>query len=400
MSTFDLQLLKKEIEDELVNNILPFWMEHTVDKNFGGFYGYMTNDQEVNKEADKGCILNSRILWSYSKAFNQLKDPKYLEIADHAFDYLKNHFLDQEHGGIYWMLDYKGQPSEDRKHIYNQSFGIYGLTEYYMATKNKESLKLAIDLYQLIEKYAYDQENKGYLEAFTRDWKADEDLRLSGKDLNTAKSMNTHLHILEAYTNLYRVWKDEAFKEKLIELIDVTLEHIVSDQYQFKLFFDEEWNSKSDVISYGHDIEGSWLLHEAAEVVGDEQLIHKVEEVAIKMAKKVLEDGIDQDGSVMNELDGDHLDKDKVWWVQAEAVVGFFNAYQLTADQAYLDAVDQLWTFTKTYIIDQKSGEWFWKRDANLEIDSNMPKVDPWKCPYHNSRFCYEMIERINKVTS
>nr|WP_088103919.1 AGE family epimerase/isomerase [Halalkalibacter urbisdiaboli] len=389
-------ILRQKIETELKNNILPFWINHTVDEENGGFFGFVTNELDVNKQADKGCILNSRILWSYAKAYRTYGDPQYLKMATHAYSFLKDSFLDDEYDGVYWMVDYVGKPVEDRKHIYNQAFGIYGLSEYFMATSDKESLNLAIRLYKIIEKHAYDTENKGYLEAFTRDWKTDEDLRLSGKDLNTAKSMNTHLHILEAYTNLYRVWKDDGLKEKLDELIHLTLDHIIHPENdQFILFFNEQWESKSNVISYGHDIEGSWLLFEAAEVLGNKALLTKVREVAIKMAEKVLADGIDEDGSVMNELEDGHLDKDKIWWVQAEAMVGFYNAYQLTSKQDYLVAVNRLWDFTKEYIIDKEHGEWYWQRNADLSVPVSKGKVEPWKCPYHNARFCFELIERI-----
>lgn len=327
--------LRQQIEKHLTNDILPYWIEHTVDYEQGGFYGYIANDQTIDMEANKGGILNSRILWSYSKAYRTLKDVRYLQIANHAFSFLIESFIDNDEGGIYWMVDYKGNPVDDRKHIYNQSFAIYGLSEYYLATRNEESLKIAKDLYELIEKHAYDKQNKGYLEAFTRTWGKDENVRLSGKDLNTAKSMNTHLHILEAYTNLFRVWKDNGLKNKLKELIEVTIAQIIHPQtYQFILFFDEKWRPASTVVSYGHDIEGSWLLYEAAEVLGDESLLQKVEAVSLKMAEKVLEEGIDHDGSVINELEENgHIDKDRVWWVQAESMVGFYHAYQLTKDE-------------------------------------------------------------------
>ncbi|WP_062047621.1 AGE family epimerase/isomerase [Bacillus sp. JCM 19034] len=392
--------LRQQIEKHLTNDILPYWIEHTVDYEQGGFYGYIANDQTIDMEANKGGILNSRILWSYSKAYRTLKDVRYLQIANHAFSFLIESFIDNDEGGIYWMVDYKGNPVDDRKHIYNQSFAIYGLSEYYLATRNEESLKIAKDLYELIEKHAYDKQNKGYLEAFTRTWGKDENVRLSGKDLNTAKSMNTHLHILEAYTNLFRVWKDNGLKNKLKELIEVTIAQIIHPQtYQFILFFDEKWRPASTVVSYGHDIEGSWLLYEAAEVLGDESLLQKVEAVSLKMAEKVLEEGIDHDGSVINELEENgHIDKDRVWWVQAESMVGFYHAYQLTKDEAYLNAVYRLWKYTKKHLLDHENGEWFWKLDENNTVYRDFPKVEPWKCPYHNSRFCFEMLERIKVV--
>ncbi|MFN7250392.1 MAG: AGE family epimerase/isomerase [Anaerobacillus sp.] len=398
MTVKRLEQLEESIEKELEENILPFWKDHTVDDENGGFYGYITHSKDIQKEADKGGILNSRILWTFSKAFNKYQNETYLEVATKAYEFLMTKIYDREHSGLYWMVDYKGEPKETRKHIYSQAFGIYGLTEYYIATKNEEALKLAITLYELIEKHAYDQVNKGYFEAYTREWQVEDDLRLSGKDMNSPKSMNTHLHILEAYTNLYRVWKNEAFKEKFLELIEVSIEKIVdNDTFQFKLFFDAEWNSLSNVVSYGHDIEGSWLLYEAAEVAGDQGLLAKVKSIAIKMAEKVLSEGMDTDGSLLNESkDGVMIDTDKVWWIQAEAMVGFMNAYQLTLDEKYIEAVEKLWKFTNKYMIDHENGEWYWKLTRDRKVFSDMPKVEPWKCPYHNSRFCFEILERID----
>lgn len=395
----DLALFKIEVEKELVEGILPYWINKTVDKENGGFYGYITNKEEVEFDSDKGCILNSRILWSFSKAYMMYKKEEYLEIAKHAFQFLKGSFIDKEYKGLYWMVDYKGQPAETRKHIYNQSFGIYGLSEYYRATGDEEALTIAKELFELIEKHSYDPVHGGYFEAFTREWKTEEDLRLSAKDLNFPKSMNTHLHIMEAYTNLYRAWEDETLKEKLVALINITIDKIVdNDSHQFKLFFDEAWNSKSPLISYGHDIEGSWLLFEAAEVVGDEKLVSKVKEFTINMADKVYEDGFDEDGSILNEADQTSIiDTDKVWWVQAEGMVGFFNAFELTNESKYLDKVFDLWSFTKNFMIDKENGEWYWKLSKDRKVYENMPKVEPWKCPYHNSRFCFELIERIEK---
>jgi cellobiose epimerase len=395
----NLGLFKTEVEKELLEGILPYWMNKTVDKENGGFYGYITNEEKIEFDSDKGCILNSRILWTFSKAYMMYKKEEYLEIAKHAFQFLKGNFIDKEYKGLFWMLDYKGQPTETRKHIYNQSFGIYGLSEYYRATGDADALSIAKELFELIEVHSYDPVHGGYFEAFTREWKTEEDLRLSEKDLNFPKSMNTHLHIMEAYTNLYRAWNDETLKEKLVTLINITLDKIVdNNSFQFKLFFDEAWNSKSPLISYGHDIEGSWLLFEAAEVVGNEKLICKVKEFTIKMANKVYEDGFDEDGSILNEADQTSIiDTDKVWWVQAEGMVGFFNAYELTNEQKYLEKVYGLWHFTKSYMIDHSNHEWYWKLSKERKVYENMPKVEPWKCPYHNSRFCFELIERIQR---
>ncbi|UTR16029.1 AGE family epimerase/isomerase [Salipaludibacillus sp. LMS25] len=393
----ELDTFSQELKQELVENILPYWVTHALDTTYGGFYGYITTNNKVDKKASKGGILNSRILWTFSKAYHVLGDRHYLEAADHAYAYLRDTFLDRENGGVYWMVDHKGRPEETRKHIYNQSFAIYGLAEYFNATGHEESLQLAKELFYLIEKYGYDKQYGGYLEAFTREWGMEEEHRLSEKDMAAEKSMNTHLHILEAYTNLFRVWKNPQLKERLTELIDVMLNHIVGPSYQFILFFDRKWRKLSDVVSYGHDIEGSWLLYEAAEVLGDEERLEKVREATLNMAEKVITDGLAENGGLMNEREADNVDKEKIWWVQAEGMVGFFNAYQLTLNNDYLKETFHLWRFTKQHMIDQRHGEWYWKLDEQNDAYHEMPKVEPWKCPYHNSRCCFELLERLER---
>ena len=253
--------LAQEAEQEVKENILKFWSEKTIDSKNGGFLGSVENNLSINQEAPKSSVLNTRILWTYSKAYNMFGDKEYLTLANRAYNFIKTSLRDQEYRGLFWMLDYMGNPINTKKQIYAQAFGIYALSEYYLATKNEESLEYAIKLYNLIEKYSYDQKDKGYFEACTREWETTDDLQLGPGEMNEKRSMNTHLHILEAYTNLYRVWKDEKFKGQFQELIKVTLDNIVDHEtHHFKMFFDEQWNSKSEVISYGHDIEGSWLF--------------------------------------------------------------------------------------------------------------------------------------------
>lgn len=368
-----------------------------MDYENGGFYGFVTNDLKIDKQSDKGCILNSRILWTYSTAYMIYKDEKYLNAAKHAYEFMKNYFWDKKYGGLYFSLDYKGNVINDRKQIYNMAFGIYGLSQYYRATDEKESIERAKMLFECIEKKAYDNVNKGYFEAYSRDFKPVDDLRLSDKDLNEKKSMNTHLHLLEAYSNLLRVWDNKFLRSRLKEIMDITLNHIIDPlSYHFKLFFNEYWESKSETVSFGHDIEGSWLLCEAVELLGDKELIKKVRDIALKMAQAVYEKGIDNTyGGVFYESEkGELTDKNKVWWTQAEAMVGFINAYQLTKNEKYLDVALNTWKFIKNYIIDNKYGEWFWSVSYNGELYEEHCKVGPWKCPYHNSRACFEIIER------
>ncbi|GJM79524.1 cellobiose 2-epimerase [Paenibacillus sp. HMSSN-139] len=355
---------KQQLQHELQGNILKFWIDNSIDTENGGFIGEIDSQLQVNGKADKSLVLNARILWTFSSAYRFYPVPEYLEIAERAYAYLLEHFVDREHGGLFWMVDYQGQPSQDKKQVYGQAFVIYALTEYYRAVQHQEALDLAIEIYHLLEKYSYDPVHKGYVEALARDWKDTGNLSLSAKDLNEKKSMNTHLHALEAYTNLYRVWKSPELQHSLKELIEVTLDHIVDPEHaRFQLFFNEKWETRGNHISYGHDIEGSWLLVEAAEVLGDPGLLIRVIRTAIRMVEAVYKDGVDTDGGIWNEADGSNVtDSNKDWWPQAEAMVGFYNAYQLTSDTKFKEAAARSWNFIQTYLIDRTGGEWYWGR--------------------------------------
>jgi mannobiose 2-epimerase len=387
---------------ELTENILPFWTRYTVDPD-GGFYGTVTCDLKVEKEAPRASVINTRILWTFSAAC-RLADPKYREIADRAYAYILDKFWDKEYGGVYWMLDWRGNAISDRKQIYAQAFAVYGLAEYYRATGNPESLARAQRLFRLIEEKSHEPVHGGYIEACARDWGALEDLRLSPKDLNSPKSMNTHLHVMEAYTNLLRVWRDSELVARQKELLEVTMDRIVDGATgHFKMFFDNEWNSLADHISFGHDIEGSWLIFEAAEVLGDEALIGRARKLALRMAQAVYAEGRDKDGSLFYEANskGVFIDPNKHWWAQAEAVVGFYNAYQLSGDVRFLEASRRAWEFIEDKVVDKAHGEWYAKLSpqgvpyTEKEDPNDACLAGPWKCPYHNSRVCFEMMERL-----
>jgi mannobiose 2-epimerase len=390
------------IEKELVGNILPFWMHYTVDRENGGFYGGVDCDLRVEKESPRAAVINARILWTYSAAC-RLYGSRYREMANWAYDYVVKKFWDAEHGGVYWMLDYHGKPLSDRKQIYAQAFAAYGMAEYFRATGNTDSLECAQRLFHLIEKHSYDSVWKGYFEARGRDWSALADMRLSEKDLNSPKSMNTHLHVMEAYTNLLRVWKDPELQAKQKELLEVTMDRIVNNSTgHFKLFFDNQWNSLSDHTSFGHDIEGSWLILEAAEVLGDRALIERARKLAVTMARSVYQEGLDKDGSLFYECNskGVMTDPNKHWWAQAEAVVGFYNAYQVSGERRFFDASYRVWEYIEEKIVDKVHGEWHAKLKPagtpyTAKEDGDACLVGPWKCPYHNSRVCYELIGRL-----
>lgn len=388
--------LRAEMQEELETNILPFWMGRMVDKVRGGFYGRIDGEGNLYAEAPKGAILNARILWTFSSAYRILKKEEYLETATRAKRYLIDCFYDTEFGGIYWELDCDGNPSDKKKQIYAIGFAIYGLSEYARATGDKEALDYAIRLFEVIEKYSFDPVRNGYLEALTRDWKPIEDMRLSDKDENEKKTMNTHLHILEPYTNLYRVWKNERLEKQLRNLIRIFLDKILDRETgHLNLFFEEDWLNKYHIYSYGHDIEASWLLHEAALVLGDTELLKEVEPLVIRIAWAA-DEGLNPDGSMIYEnfLDKHHVDRELHWWVQAENVVGHANLYQYFQDEKALKVAGRTWNFIREHLIDRQGGEWYWSCYEDGTVNTMDDKAGFWKCPYHNGRMCMEIIER------
>lgn len=396
----EFSIIKQEIYDELTKNILPFWMERMVDEKNGGFFGQINGENKLVSEAPKGGILNARILWTFSSAVLNLINSQYLTFAERAKNYILNHFFDAENGGTYWMLHADGTPADTKKQIYSQAFFIYALTELHRASGDEECLSKAKDLFHLIEKHSFDSEKNGYFEAYSRDWQLLDDLRLSEKDANEKKTMNTHLHILEAYTNLYRVWKDENLEKQLQNLIELFLTKIINPRtHHLDLFFDEDWNCKSTIISYGHDIECAWLLNEAAEVLGNENLLNRVFKETL-LVTEASSEGIQSNGGLINEKNYQtgHTDKNFDWWPQAEGMVGFFHAFQQTKNEYYALRTASLWSFIQENIIDHDGGEWFWSVTETGIKNTKDDKAGFWKCPYHNSRMCLEMIRRIENT--
>ena len=429
MNEQHVDMMKLEMQDVLENNILPFWLEKMQDNEHGGFYGRIDGNNQLHPEAEKGAILNARILWSFSAAYRVLQKEEYLEAATRAKDYLIEHFIDPEYGGVYWSVDYKGEPLDTKKQFYAIAFVIYGLTEYARATGDREALEYALDLYDCIEEHAFDSEQNGYIEACTREWGKIEDMRLSELDANYPKSQNTHLHIMEAYANLLRCLKEMRAQEQcdyvpaigsvlpvgisvppetmvsvegaLRNIISIFIDKILNPETNhLDLFFDMDWTRGAGHLeSYGHDIECSWLLHEAALVLGDENLLEKVENIVQKVAK-ASEKGLREDGSMIHEanLDTGHVDDDLHWWVQAENVVGWFNVWQHFGDEEAFKKSEKCWHYIKENLVDFDNGEWFWSRHSDGTLNIVDDKAGFWKCPYHNSRMCLEIIERTAEV--
>ena len=421
----EVQTMKQEMQDVLQNNILCFWLDKMQDQEHGGFYGRIDGTGILHPEAEKGAILNARILWSFSAAYRVLGNQEYLEAATRAKDYIIEHFIDPEYGGVYWSVDYQGNPLDTKKQFYAIGFAIYGLTEYARASDDREALDYALQLFDCIEEHAFDREHNGYIEAMTRDWKPIADMRLSELDANFPKSQNTHLHIIEPYTNLLRCLKELQAKEScdyvpaigsvlpvgisvpietilcvegaLRNLIDIFTDKILNPEtHHLDLFFEMDWTRGAGHLeSYGHDIECSWLMHEAALVLGDQKVLDKVEKVVREVAK-ASEKGLRPDGSMIHEanLDTGHVDDDLHWWVQAENVVGWYNLYQHFGDEDALKKAVRCWHYIKDNLIDYKNGEWFWSRHPDGSLNTVDDKAGFWKCPYHNSRMCLEIIER------
>lgn len=388
--------LKEEVRQCLTGNILPYWIEKVEDHENGGFYGRIDGHDIVHSQAEKGAILNARILWAFSAAYRVLKRTEYLEAATRAKDYILQHFIDYEFGGVYWSLDYKGNPLDVKKQTYAIGFTIYGLSEYARATGDKESLDTAIKLYHDIENHALDSKNKGYIEALTRNWQPIADMRLSDKDENGSRTMNTHLHIIEPYTNLYRVWKSQELKESIINLLQIFTKILLNQEtHHLDLFFDDEWHGKRNIESYGHDIEASWLLHETALVLGDAQILKEIEPV-VKEIAMAADEGLQPDGSMIYEhwKDSGKFDTQRQWWVMCECIIGHINLYQHFGNKESLGIAERCWEFTKEKLIDKVNGEWHWSSDASWLINYNDDKAGFWKCPYHNSRMCLELMER------
>ncbi len=391
-----METLKKEMKQCLEDNILRYWIDKVTDNEHGGYYGRVDGHDQVHPEAEKGAILNGRILWAFSAAYRVLKKQEYLDAATRAKDYILDHFIDKEYGGVYWSLDCEGKPLDTKKQTYAIGFVIYGLSEYARATGDKPSLDTAIKLYHDIEAHAYDAINGGYVEALTREWNPIADMRLSDKDENGAKTMNTHLHVIEPYTNLYRVWPSKELHESIHRLFDVFTDKLYNKEtHHLDLFFDNEWHGRRNVESYGHDIEATWLLWETALVLGEDDVKAKLGPIVVDLAKAA-DEGLQPDGSMIYEhwKDTGKTDRQRQWWVLCENVIGHVNLYQYFNDASALKVAKDCWTFIDKHLVDHVNGEWHWAVDDNGKINLDDDKAGFWKCPYHNSRMCLEIIER------
>lgn len=403
-----------ELKEELVKDILPYWEKFAKDEKTRSFFGAIDNSNKQNAKAWRSIVMVSRYLWSYSSAARLLKNKAYLEMADYAYSCMMRDFHDAYYGGVYWSVKPDGTPELARKQIYGEAFSIYALSEYAAAVKElrKESLAAenimneALSTYYLLEKYAYDEKFGGYFEALTQAWGKTKETSLSSKDMDCAKSMNTNLHVMEAYTNLYRTLpvvfpeaKDtiKQVGKSLADLIKVHAECILNKKdYHLDLYFDADWKQVGhDEISYGHDIEASWLMWEACEELGNEALKKKMRPVVLKVAEVAYAEGFDDEtGGFDNFMLEGKKDTTRVWWNQAEAVNGFYNAWEMTGDKKYADAVDMVWSWIKEHQMDKANGEWFASVTKQGKPVAKEMKGGNWKTSYHNGRTCMELLKR------
>jgi cellobiose epimerase len=390
-----------EVREHLFAHYLPFWCGPALDQKNGGWMAWLSNDLKPDRSQPKGLIVNARILWAFSAVHRVKPDLLFKQMADRAFDYVMNKFWDAKHGGAFWQLNDKGKVVDNSKKIYGQAFYIYALTEFHLAFGNQAALTRAQELFELIERHAHDTKFGGYIEVFKRDWsEAGSEARLSDKDMNEKKSMNNQLHVLEAYTNLFRAWKNPRVAERLRELIEIFLTRILDARTKhLHHFFNEQWEVRSDTYTFGHDIEASWLLCEAAEELGDAALLKRVRIVALQMAEAVFNEGFGADGGLCYEgRDAKIIDAGRECWPQAEAMVGFLNAFELSDNKVYLAAAEQTWKYIGQHLVDREHGEWFWRINPEGQVDKKLPKVSEWKGPYHATRACLETLRRLHQI--
>ncbi len=383
----------QEIRMHLERGIIPFW-KGLRDDAFGGFYGEMDYNLKLSRKADKGGILNSRILWFFSNAYLTLGEAEYLDYAKHAYELLRDAFLDRKKGGVFWSVTYDGLPSVDMKYTYNQAFAVYGLSSYYDASGDKEALALAYSLTDKLEQECRDQE--GYLEAFDRNFLPISNEKLSENGVVAARTMNTLLHVLEAYTELYRVDNNNSIAGKIRWIMDIFADKIYNPkERRLEVFFDLDYHSLIDLNSYGHDIEASWLLDRAVEIINDSGYRAKINPITTELADHIHSIALDGN-SLFNECERGKVDTRKVWWVQAEALLGFLNGFQKNPERKnYLESVGGVWDYIKTHMIDPRKGsEWFYELYRDGSPIKTREIAGTWKCPYHNGRMCFEVMNR------
>lgn len=390
--------MREGVENDLGQNILPYWLSRAADRRNGGVYGLVDMLARPDQSADKALVITARTVWTFARAYAWMPVPAYRQMAEQAYDFLMDNFLDRANKGYYWMVSAAGEPVNDRKHVYGQAFVIYALSEYHRVFSSPAALSAAQDLWRLLGEAFLDRERGGYVECLARDLTRTSDMRMVPDDSSAEKTMNSHLHILEAFTNLYSVWPADEMEQSLRDMIEIMSNRILDrSRWHYNLYFDASWKALERVDSYGHDIEGSWLMLEAAEALGDKTVIADMKNVAVRMAEVCLREAFDGEPGMRGENIDNYglLASDRCWWVQAEAVVGFLNAYEVSGNDEFLKTASGIWRYIDERFVDRGNGEWY----SSLAQDGRVylePTVTAWKCPYHNSRMAIEVMRRVD----
>jgi mannobiose 2-epimerase len=389
-----------EFQNVLQQNILKFWIDHAIDRESGGMIGWLDRQGNPIPPGTKSLVQQARVVWTFSAAYERIPQPEYKEAATHTLKFLREKMWDAKHGGFYWLVDRDGHVVDDQKHLYGESFAIYALAEYARAFNDADARREALSLFQLIDQKAHDITNGGYFEAFSTDW----NLQIKNQmaiDLPGRKSMNTHIHLLESLTTLYKTTGNRQVRSRLEELLDICMNKILDPRQGYlRLYFNNDWKpaENSDISSYGHEIELSWLITESAEALGRSEF-PSVKRATLALVTHALRDGFNRDsGGLYYEgpAQGPAKDKKMSWWVEAETLVGLLNAYQLTGQQEYRRRFEQQADYVLTHFVDSEYGEWFNQIEPDGKITGN--KADAWKGPYHAGRACLEVMQRLESL--
>ncbi len=407
MPAFEIQTAwAQRLQRELAHNVLPWWQASIFDAE-GRVLGGRANDGAV-LDAPRTAVLGTRLLWTFTTAQRRLGRHPALDLAaERALAWVRGTLTDPVHGGVFWSVDGDGQPVADHKQTYAQAFAIYALMAQHAADCAAQGLPLAavtpaaqdaLRLFDLLDTHAREGQTGGYMEACTRDWQPLPDATLSSDEPPAARSMNTLLHVLEAFTELLRCHRPPLVATRLRELIEIFLDRLwLPEQRCFGLFFSIDWRPMTTQVSWGHDIEAAWLLRRACDVLADDELTRRVDALVPQVADAVLQGGVAEDGSVLGAglFDGRVTDARRHWWCQAEAMVGFWDAWQLTGDPRFQRAAWRVWQHIDKHHVDPVGGDWIKTLDEQLHPVDSIPRAGPWECPYHHVRACVEMMERL-----
>jgi mannobiose 2-epimerase len=390
-----LAVLAERMMRELCDDLIPFWLA-LYDPQHGGHYGHVDLAGTINRTAPKTAIVVARLLWFLSTVGYVFGDGRCLEQAARTKAFLLNRVYDRARGGLFWAVTHDGRPADPTKHLYAQAFGIYSLSSHAATAGDAEALGAAKELFVLLESRVRRAEG-GYAEAFDAAWQPIEDRRIAWQGGARTITANSHIHLVEAYTALVRAWPSPGPRAALADLVRFILDRFVTpDGTSLYQALDADLRPLPSAPSFGHDIEASWLLDDAGDALGDAALQQRLRRVAASLATAAASRAQLRDGGFLSSaIRADAASvPPRVWWVQAEAIVGLVNVAQQGGPPGMMTRAEALWGFIERVMIDRENGEWFEAVDGNGRPLPDRPKVGPWKEPYHQARACLEIMRR------